>query len=63
VRLAITLPEGGAATLHKGGVAPICGWVSRSFDRRVPAPTIAWRARLAGRTILRTEMKVEFDAG
>jgi hypothetical protein len=39
-------------------VAPICGWVSRAFDRRVPSPTIVWRARLTGRTVLRTEIRL-----
>jgi hypothetical protein len=41
-----------------GSVAPIFGWVSRAFDSRQPAPTIAWRARLAGRAVLRTEIAV-----
>jgi hypothetical protein len=34
------------------------GWLSRAFDSRVPAPTIVWRARLPGRTVLRTEILV-----
>jgi hypothetical protein len=42
----------------RGSVAPICGWVSRAFDRRVPSPTIVWRARLTGRTVLRTEIRL-----
>jgi len=39
--------------------SPISGWVSRAFDNRAPAPTIAWSARLSGRTTLRTEIIVE----
>jgi hypothetical protein len=35
------------------------GWVSRSFDTRVPASTIVWRARLTGRAVLRTELVIE----
>jgi hypothetical protein len=50
--------EGASAHLYQGSVAPILGWVSRAFDKRTPAPTIAWRARLAGTTVLRTEIDV-----
>jgi hypothetical protein len=34
------------------------GWVSRAFDCRQPAPTIAWRACLTGSSVLRTEILV-----
>lgn len=57
-RLLVRLPRAGGATsqVHQGSEAPILGWVSRSYDRRRPAPTIAWRARLAGPSLLRTEI-------
>ena len=50
--------EQSSVQLYKGSVAPICGWVSRAFDRRQPSPTIVWRARLAGNTVLRTELVI-----
>ena len=45
--------------VHAGSVSPIFGWVSREFDRRHPAPTIVWRARLAGPAVLRTEILLD----
>jgi heparinase II/III-like protein len=56
----ITLPQADGATLHVycGSLAPMSGWISRAFDTRAPAPTIAWNARLTGRTVLRTEILV-----
>jgi hypothetical protein len=33
---------------------PVGGWISRRFDVRKPAPTIRWRATLAGDCVLRT---------
>jgi hypothetical protein len=59
--LKITLPQADGATLqvYCGSLAPMSGWVSRSFDHRAPAPTIAWAARLPGRAVLRTEIVVE----
>jgi hypothetical protein len=58
--LRITLPgtPGARTELLSGSLAPMSGWVSRAFDCRQPAPTIAWRARLTGRSVLRTEMLV-----
>jgi hypothetical protein len=44
--------------IHRGSLAPMSGWVSRAFDCRQPAPTIAWRARLTGSSVLRTEILV-----
>jgi hypothetical protein len=58
--LRITLPgtQGARIELLSGSLAPMSGWVSRAFDCRKPAPTIAWRARLTGRSVLRTEILV-----
>ena len=50
--------ENAASSVHRGSVAPLLGWVSRAFDSRRPAPTIAWRARLANRAVLRTEILI-----
>lgn len=54
--LVIHLPEHTGATtrIHVGEVDPPLGWVSRRFDVREAAPTIAWRARMTGRSVLRT---------
>ncbi|MGE5640060.1 MAG: alginate lyase family protein [Clostridia bacterium] len=58
IRLALPQVEGGEATVYAGSVSPIFGWVSRAFDQRSPAPTIVWRARLAGPACLRSEILV-----
>jgi hypothetical protein len=59
--LRMTLPEapGAKVQVHCGSLAPISGWVSRAFDNRAPALTLAWSARLSGRAVLRTEIMVE----
>jgi hypothetical protein len=44
------------AQLYYGSIAPIRGWVSRRYDDKRPAPTIAWRADLAGEVVLRSEV-------
>jgi hypothetical protein len=56
--LKILLPQNGQAELYTGSISPIFGWVSRQFDRRQPTPNIVWRARLAGNTVLRTEIEL-----
>ncbi len=57
--LLLKLPdvEGAASKdVHYGSIAPILGWASRRFDDKQPAPTIAWKARLARETVLRSEI-------
>lgn len=58
--LAIRFPDlaAGVASVHEGSTQPIAGWVSRRYDRKQPAPTLAWRARLAGDCLLRTQVSV-----
>jgi hypothetical protein len=65
MRLRLPQHEKAATHLYQGSVAPIAGWVSRAFDRRTPAPTIAWRARLTGTAVLRTVIDISGgeDAG
>ncbi len=58
LRLVLPAAEGSSATVHRGSLAPILGWVSRAFDSRQPASTIVWQARLTGRTVLRTEIHI-----
>ena len=56
--VSLTLPQmrGAAAQVYCGSVAPILGWVSRRFDDKLPAPTIAWRCRITGKVALRSEI-------
>ena len=56
--LFLRLPKAKAASpqVFCGSVAPIMGWVSRRFDAKQPAPTISWRARLAGEVVLHSEV-------
>ena len=56
--LLMRLPQlsGAAARVHHASVDPVAGWISRRFDEKQPAPTIAWRARISGTVTLRTEI-------
>ena len=56
----LVLPQAGESrTLaYRGSLAPIAGWVSRGLDSREPATTIVWKARLTGRTVLRSAIVV-----
>ena len=58
--ITITLPRaaGGADAVYRGSTEPILGWVSRRFDEKTPAPTLVWRARCTGDTVLRTEIRI-----
>ena len=58
--LVMRLPDAaeGGVQIYRGSVAPIAGWVAGEGERRRPAPTIVWRARLLGTTVLRTEIAV-----
>jgi hypothetical protein len=58
--LTLLLPQAGTpqTCVYLGSTAPMAGWVSRHFDLKMPAPSIAWRARLAGNTRLRTEIVI-----
>ncbi|HWI97840.1 MAG TPA: alginate lyase family protein [Burkholderiales bacterium] len=58
VRLSLPKAAASAVQIYRGSLAPMAGWVSRAFDCRRPAPTIAWRARLTGTSVLRTEILV-----
>jgi len=58
MRLEMKLPEGGTREVIRGSVAPMLGWVSRSFDRREPSATIVWRAKLSATRVLRTTLTI-----
>ena len=46
----------GSSSIHYGSSAPVSGWVSRRFDEKLPSTTIAWRVRLKGDVVLRSEI-------
>jgi hypothetical protein len=52
---------GGEGFVLRGRTAPIAGWASRRFDRREPAPTLVWRAGIAGDCVLRTVIDCRSD--
>jgi hypothetical protein len=54
LRLALPGARDAEVRLCRGEHEPAMGWVSRSFDVKVPSPTLAWRARLKGPVLLRT---------
>jgi hypothetical protein len=58
VTLFLPQAENASARVYCGSMSPMLGWRSRAFDRRVPAPSIVWQARLVGRAVLRTEIAV-----
>ncbi|HEV8260073.1 MAG TPA: heparinase II/III-family protein, partial [Burkholderiales bacterium] len=57
ISLKLPQAEGASSQVLCGSIAPILGWVSRHFDVKQPAPTIAWQARLKGPVVLRTEIR------
>jgi hypothetical protein len=58
VKLLLPSAENAQCQVYRGSLSPIFGWVSREFDRRQPASTIVWSARLAGNTVLRTQILI-----
>jgi hypothetical protein len=48
--------QAGEVRLLEASTDPIGGWVSRRFDRKERAPTLVWQGRLAGPTVLRTQI-------
>jgi hypothetical protein len=63
VRLGLPPADQARVLVHEGSLAPLAGWVSRAYDSRQPAPTIVWRARLSGRTVLRSEILIAAPSG
>lgn len=57
-RLLLSLPRvaGASHRVYSGSVEPILGWVSRHFDDKQPAATVAWSARLHGNVVLCSEI-------
>lgn len=48
-------------SLLSGQDEPPAGWVSRSFDVKVPTPTVVWRGEIRGNTRLHTKLMITFD--
>jgi len=59
ITVKLALPPNGTTEVVRGSVAPMLGWVSRSFDQRSPTATIVWRAKLAASAQLRTGIQIE----
>ena len=56
IRIGLPQSKDGDSCVRIGAVAPISGWVSRRFDSKAPSPTISWRVRASGTTVLQTEI-------
>ena len=54
VKIQLPIATGAESQVCRGQTEPPLGWISRNFDQRVAAPTLAWRARLSGPTTLHT---------
>lgn len=51
IRLEMIMPESNCEPeLVHGKDEPPLGWVSRSFDEKIPAPTVTWREKISGTT-------------
>lgn len=61
-QLTMQLPPKTRSELHRGSEAPPFGWISRSFDTRVPSPSVIARCAIKGNTQLVTVMKIEVHA-
>jgi hypothetical protein len=55
-RLRLHLDARLTPTLYRGSEEPIAGWVSRTFDVKVPTVTLMARCRIIGTTEFRTEI-------
>src|SRR4029453_18246237 len=55
-RLCLQLDAGLTPTLYRGSEQPIAGWVSRTFDVKVPTVTLVARGRVTKTTEFRTEI-------
>jgi Heparinase II/III-like protein/Heparinase II/III N-terminus len=58
IRILLPAIDGASSVVQRGSLTPILGWVSRAFDRREPASTIVWKARVQGPVRLRTEIAI-----
>jgi hypothetical protein len=61
-RLRLHLDARLTPTLYRGSERPIAGWVSRTFDVKVPTVTLRARGQITGTTEFRTEIAA-LDAG
>lgn len=60
-RLTMTMPATMRGELHRGREAPPLGWVSRSFDERMPAPSVVASGVIKGDTQLVTVIDIEVN--
>ena len=57
VRVDMVLPSGGDVSILQASEQPFAGWISRTYDRRVPATTVTWRGTLSPGDVLETEFR------
>ncbi|MEW6219568.1 MAG: alginate lyase family protein [Thermodesulfobacteriota bacterium] len=58
VRVALAASDAGELILRRGEEKPPCGWVSRSFDRKVPSTALGMLNSVIGTTTLVTRLRI-----
>ncbi|WP_205010702.1 heparinase II/III family protein [Nitrosomonas oligotropha] len=59
ISMEMTMPDcDSQPELRCGEDEPPSGWVSRSFDEKVPAPTVTWREKITGTTRRLTILRI-----
>ena len=61
LRLQLPSQPQGVARVYRGSTQPLCGWISRHYGQREPAPSIVWRAQLTGPALLRSLLMCRSD--
>lgn len=50
-----------ALDLRSATENPPCGWISRTFDEKVPTNTLVWHGAIRGDTVLQTKLSLTFS--
>ncbi|WP_457331841.1 heparinase II/III domain-containing protein [Rhizobacter sp. P5_C2] len=59
LRLVVDSPETpGHWELHHGAPGSMLGWHSPAFGQRIPAPTLLWRTRISGTSVVRSSIDI-----
>jgi hypothetical protein len=63
VVLSMTVPEGLRCVVHRGVESPQpAGWISRSFDSKLPTATVVMSGRIEGGARFITRLGIDFRA-
>lgn len=63
VTLSMTVPEGLRCVVHRGVEGPQpAGWISRSFDSKLPTATVVMSGRIEGGARFMTRLRLDFRA-